>query len=97
MIMVMLGGMMGPTVAAAATIEATYPGRYPASFIGGMVTEPTAAASAADEPAVLAMATQESMGVWPGLRRMWPTTFCENSLRPALMPPRVMMAPASMK
>src|SRR5690606_34963607 len=97
MIMVMLGGMMGPTVAAAATIEAAYPGRYPASFIGGMVTEPTAAASAVDEPEILAMATQERMDVWPRLPRIWPTTFCENSIRPALMPPRVMMAPASMK
>src|SRR5690625_318050 len=65
--------------------------------MAGIITEPTAAASAADEPEILAIAVQDNTDVCPKLPRICPTNVCENSIKPPLKPPRVIMAPAKIK
>jgi len=74
MIMGILGGMIGPIVAAAAVTAAAKPAPYPWRFMAGIRTEPVALASASAVPENPAMITFVTMTTYASPPRMWPTT-----------------------
>ena len=66
------GGIMTPMPPAAVTSAAANPGSYPLLFMGGIMTLPMAAVSAADDPEISEKNMVASMTTMPIPPRMWP-------------------------
>src|SRR5512146_2276564 len=93
----MLGGMMTPMVPAVAMTAAAYSRSYPFFAMAGIMTPPTAAASAAAEPDIPAKimeARTVMMASPPGIQ---PTTAKAKFVMRFPMPPALIKSPARMK
>jgi hypothetical protein len=93
----MLGGMIGPRIAAPAVMTAASSGLYPSRSMAGISMPPTAAAEAAAEPEMVAKSRLVKIVTWPRPPRRWPTSDCDRPIRAPVMPPTFITAPARMK
>ena len=97
MIMGTLGGMIGPTVEAAAVIAAAKLIGYPSFFMPGIITAPIDAASATAVPEIPANNIDPATLVRPRPPRIQPTPALAKRMIRSVMPPPFIRLPAMMK
>ena len=93
----MLGGMIGPIMAAQASTAAANSGRYPSRFMAGIIIEPMAARSARPEPESADMNMLATIPAWASPPRRWPTRARERPTRRSVIPATFMSSPATTK
>ena len=97
MIIVMLGGMIGPKDPAVAWMTEASPFGYPSLIMEGISMEPTAAVSAAAEPEMPANRAEVPISTRPMPPVKWPRKARAISISFSEMPPDSISSPESMK
>ena len=93
----MLGGMIGPIIAAHASTAAANSGRYPSRFMAGIIIEPIAARSARPDPESADMNMLATMLACARPPRRCPTSARERPTRRSVIPATFMSSPARTK
>ena len=97
MIMMPLGGMMGPITDDAAVTAAAKRRVYPFFSIAGMSIEPSAEVSATADPLRPANSMLERMLTWASPPRTWPMSAWLSRTRFTVICPAFIISPARMK